>query len=92
MKKIKKYLFILSVLSVLIYLFRKPLTAAYLERSTGAAATADASVQGYTTYNQAIYTPSFWKPVFQFFKADAYVPSQQSKQAGSDSSVYSVQG
>jgi hypothetical protein len=88
----RKYLTIFSIFVVLIYLFRKPLTAAYLARTSGAQAVADASQTGYTTYNQTLYVPGFWRPVIQFFKADAYVPKSTSKQAGSDLSAYSVQG
>ena len=82
------------VLAVLAFIFWKPLYAGWLKFSTGAQAVQDAAtMNGYTTYNQALYQPPFWQPLLSFFKANgAYVPTASNAQNGSNPAQYSVQG
>lgn len=87
----KSILWILAAAAVVWIFFRKPAMQWYAARQTGLQAIADAHTQnGYTTYNTQLYSPPFWKPVVQFFKAGSYVPT--GGRSNGQSVDYSVQG
>jgi hypothetical protein len=78
-----RYFWILFGLGLLLFLvFRKPIAAAIERRAmagqTGQQAINDAAtMNGYTRYNTAIYSPPSWFPFAKFFKANAYVTPGQ---------------
>lgn len=89
----KHKLIFLALILVGFYLLRKPLTALYLKRQSGIQAVKDAvTLNGYTTYNNSIYTPPAWKPSLSFFRAGSYVPTGQGPATGTNQVDYSYQG
>ena len=83
-------IYILLVLAIVWY-FRSSITRLYMERVTGLNAATDAeTVSGYTTYNTQLYTPPFWVPLLNFFKAGSFAPPSQSNPINAVD--YSVQG
>lgn len=85
-----KFLWILVSVAALLYLLRKPLSRAYLERVSGLEAVQDAATRnGYTTYNTQLYTAPIWQPFLQFFKAGSYNPGSKGPQP--ETVDYSVQ-
>lgn len=89
----KTKLYILLAILAGFYFLKGPLTAWYLKRQSGIQAVKDASTEnGYTTYNTSLYRAPVWKPVLNFFRANAYVPTGQGTAQATNKVDYSYQG
>lgn len=74
----RRFWIFIVIAAVLYWFFRVPIRNYFLRIQTGKQAVADAAqLNGYTTYNTQLYSPPFWFPFLNFFKANPYVPVNQ---------------